>query len=544
MRDVENYGKSPLKNFAWCVCILVGFALSCQGVDSNDHGVPRIDEDAGDPDVQDHVVETNMGPIRGIEYPSSSAFLGIPYAEPPVAELRFARPKPVKAWDGELRAQNFGPPCPQLGRDTISEDCLTLNIWAPASVGQSAPVMVWLHGGGLRSGSGDSEVARGRFMAETTGTVVVSLNYRLGPFGFLAHPAFGETSGNYGLLDQQMALLWVRDNIAAFGGNPNNVTLMGESAGSASTCVQMTLPSSKGLFHRAILQSGPCASLAPDGLSPVVTSEEAENQGKDLAEAVGCAYEADLVACLRSKSVDEILNALPLVPTGIVVGPGVNWFPNIDGEFLPDMPLSLIKEGKFHKVPTLIGTNGDEGTGFAAGADLIFMTGEDYVERVRARFGALAEDVLASYPTFAWGMPFSTYSKLLGDMVFVCSSRQTARALAGMGVPTFLYSFDVVPSYAGPMSFLGAFHAAEIPFVFHSLPAQAEFTSDEEELSKSMVKYWTNFARFGDPNSLGSTNWPLYDANEDRHLEFQLGSIEEGRNLSKDNCDFWDSIWP
>lgn len=556
---MNDFNKDDVVGFSWRVMIFQGYYLnvlltvswvvvaglvSCKGFDSTANIGGSLDEPPIGETVQHLVVQTSLGSIRGFDYQNSQAFLGIPYAEPAVGELRFAPPVPATRWDGELQATSFGPPCPQFGREVVREDCLTLNIWTPGHGETLAPVMVWIHGGGMRTGSGDGPFAEGRFIAESTDTVVVSLNYRLGPFGFLAHPALGEASGNWGFLDQQVALRWVRDNIGEFGGDPNNVTLFGESAGSASTCLHMTSSASQGLFHKAILQSGPCASVAPDGMSPVVTREEAEGQGIELAQVLGCHAQAEVARCLRRKSMDEILGGLPLVPGGIVKGTGVNWLPNIDGTIIADQPLTLINQGNSDVIPTIVGSNGDEGTVFSLAADLLFMTGLQYTERVHLRFGSLASQVLEEYPPFGWGLPFSAYSKLIGDMVFVCPARQTARALSEAGAPTFLYSFDVVPSYASAMAYLGAFHAAEIPFVFHSLPWPATFSSREEDLSLEMVKYWTTFARYGDPNSEDSVSWPRYSTDGDSHLEFRLHSIEAKRYLSKDDCDFWDSVWP
>ena len=533
--------KTALALFLAAIC---STALVCCGQSEVRNEAEILAE--GDPEdsiQESDAVETALGPIQGIAYERSSAFLGIPYASPPVGERRFERPSPIEPWENTFKATDYGPPCPQLGREGISEDCLTLNIWTPKLQGDPAPVMVWIHGGGMRTGSSDNPFSVGRFIAEERGIVVVSLNYRLGPFGFLAHPSLGAASGNYGLWDQQAGLKWVQDHIAHFGGDPSNVTLMGESAGSASTCVHLASPLSEGLFHKVIMQSGPCASVGPDGMSPVVPKAEMESQGEALAQLLGCGPEANQAACLRSKSVDDILNGLPLVPGGIVLGEGVNWFPNIDGELIPDLPLSRILDGKVKPLPTIIGSTADEGTVFAAAAELIFVSGNDYIERIEKRFGPLAQQVLAEYPPFAHGLPFHALSKLLGDMVFVCPARQTARALTASFAPTYLYSFDINPSYASVMAFFGAFHASEIPFVFHSLPEPLEFTSSEAAVSLEMVSYWTSFARHGHPNDAANVQWPLH-GEEDRHLEIGSHGITVGRHLSRDNCDFWDSIWP
>jgi para-nitrobenzyl esterase len=519
-----------------CLAVLNGSTIGCDGSNvriSTDH-TPKY-----------QTVQTTSGPIRGVANSTSTAFLGIPYAMPPVGDLRWAPPQPAASWDKEILATDFGPSCPQFDRKVISEDCLTLNVWTPNTNPEtSAPVMVWIHGGSMSNGETRTPFTSGLSIAEHEGLVVVSINYRLGAFGFLTHSALGERSGNYGILDQRAALRWVRDNIATFGGDPDNITLTGESAGSASVCVQMTAPGSEGLFHQAIMQSGPCGSIGPDGMTPIVTRAEAEAQGEQFIQAVDCDQEPDIIDCLREKNVDEVLSALPLVLGTIVKGSGVNWFPHIDDELILGQPAELIEQGNFHRVPLLIGSTADEGTVFAAGAGLMFISRAQYIQRVQERFGDLADAVLQKYPPFAWGAPYFSISKLLGDMVFVCPARRTVRAISNEGLPAFLYSFDVIPSYSGVMTILGAYHASEIPFVFNSIAWPFEFSDTEAALSLQMMKYWTTFAKNGDPNFTNSPLWPAYDTEGDEHIEFTTHSTHRSSGLEKEMCDFWDSVWP
>jgi para-nitrobenzyl esterase len=453
----------------------------------------------------------------------------------------------VEPWADVKLATEFGVACPQLNDEDTSEDCLTLNVWAPHPNPENSPVMVWIHGGGFQNGSSRSVIYDGQALAEMTNTVVVSINYRLGPLGFLAHPALGEGSGNYGLLDQQAALRWVQDNIARFGGNPSNVTIFGESAGSASVCLHLVSPQSAGLFHKAIMQSGPCAEVLPDGLAAVVSSEEAERLGNRLSSVLGCEGDEDEAQCLRSQSVEGVLATLPVSP-GEIVGPGIVWLPNVDGNTLTGQPLDLIESGTWNQVPIILGSNYNEGTMFvvAGGHTMTNLSWDEYENMIYERFGEKAPFVLAAYPRSVpwWMWPSLQLSNLLGDMAFVCPARRTARAAAASGAPVYLYQFTAVPSFSGLFQFMGSFHAAEIPFVFHTLPDGFSFDPGEALLSLQMVEFWTNFARYGNPNGEYGTRWPSYDETTDRHMKLSENGVVSERQLNKIKCDLWDSLRP
>ena len=504
------------------------------------------------------IVSTISGPVRGTVGATSRVFLGVPYAAPPVGALRFAAPKAPPTWTAPRTSTTFGPGCPQvlsamasavpagkIGAFTQSEDCLTLNVWTPwPAPAKPAPVLVWIHGGGFTSGAASLPhiAPAGQVMAEKTGLVVVSLNYRLGPLGFLAHPALGKASGNYGVLDQQAALAWVKQNIAAFGGDPKRVTIAGESAGAFSVCVHLVAPGSKGLFHRAVMQSGACPQALPQN-STVVTQKVAMDQGKAVAQKVGCATAADVAACLRKASVQKLLAALPVVEDFTdTTTQGAGWGPNTDGVTLGGQPLTLVRAKTFHKVPVLLGTNRDEGTVLVVAAKKTGLTQGQYLQLVGKMFSLISGMVLLNYPAVSYASPAAALAALMGDLVFVCPARRTARALAAAGVKTYLYTFTVQPSYSAKAPFLGSYHTAEVPFVFATPPPSLAFNAKEAALATGMLGYWTRFARLGDPNIKGQVVWPTFAEATDRHMAFGLSGVKTGVGLRKKQCDFWDTL--
>ncbi|UQA57190.1 carboxylesterase/lipase family protein [Polyangium aurulentum] len=491
-------------------------------------------------------VTTDKGPVEGALLGGARVFLGIPFAAPPVGDLRWKPPAPHAAWTETLQAKARGAACPQLNPLNqslvagTSEDCLTVNVWTPEKLAsEGRPVLVWIHGGAFTLGSGGDASYDGQILAETTGSVVVTLNYRLGPFGYLglselesedaAHPS----AGNYGMEDQRAALEWVKANAAAFGGDPANVTIFGESAGGISVCHHMVSPKSKGLFQRAIIESGPC--------NTVTTKAAAATQGAAFVKALGCEG-SDVLACLRGKPIEQIMTALP-TSSDLVSGDGANWSPVIDGWNLPDLPSKLLAEGSFEKVPTIVGANADEGTLFYA------LAGKTIADE--ATFEALAEalvpghgkDVVEHYPSATYGSAHKAAMAAIGDGGFVCPTRQTARALAAAGVPTFHYHFTYVPSGALLGKDLGAFHSAELKYVFGN-PGQLipQALSDEEiTFSENIMGYWSRLAENGDPNGKGALAWPQYDAQKDESLLLDM-TISTKAGVRKDVCDFWDSV--
>lgn len=492
------------------------------------------------------VVATDKGAVEGALIGSTRAFLGMPFAAPPTGKLRWKPPVPHEPWSATRKATAKGPACLQNSPvsnkidESSSEDCLTLNVWTPSTLAKAAPpVLVWIHGGAFVLGSGGEESYDGQVLSEATGAVVVTLNYRLGPFGFLALPALKSedpahpSTGAYGLEDQRMALQWVKNNIAAFGGDAQRVTLFGESAGGISTCTHLVSPPSKGLFQRAIIESGPC-NLA--------TSEAtAVKQGEAFLKALSCQAEPDPLACARSKSTPDVMRALPL-SNDFLFGKGANWFPIVDGWNLPDDPGKLLLAGSFEKVPIVLGANADEATLFFSLAGT--MVGDD------AAFEALAEalapshgkEIVARYPRAMYGSAMKAATTAVGDAAFVCPTRKAARAITAAGGDAYLYHF----TYAPPGTLfgeLGAFHSAEIKYVF-GVPSQLlpkPLTDEELILSKSIMGYFSRHAASGNPNGEGALAWPKYRLDSEENIV--LGATITTQSRLKTNlCDFWDSV--
>jgi para-nitrobenzyl esterase len=477
-------------------------------------------------------------------------FRGIPYAAPPVGNLRWKAPQEHPSWDGVRDATQFGKSCPQLPGTIFryqletDEDCLSLNIWTPKiDPNAKLPVMVWIHGGGLVQGSSSQKVNDrvtydGRVFAERFGVVVVTINYRLAQLGFLAHPALSaedtehNVSGNYGLLDQIFALRWVQKNIQNFGGDPQNVTIFGESAGGKSVCALLASPLAARLFQRAIIQSGGC----PSNLRKLRGSsgrESAEAQGERFARAIGCADAPDVLACLRSKSVQEILQTLP--GEASILSTAEKWDFTVDGYALPQSPGRALEAGNFNVVPVIAGTTGNEASLFTG--KLNITTAAQYEAFVRAFFRENANQVLALYPVTDYPTPKAALDALISDISFVCPTRRFVRDISKSQQKTFLYHFTYV-TRAGAQLGLGAFHGSEIPFVFGNLTNP---TLQERALSDAMMRYWVNFAKTGDPNDGALPAWPAYTLAEDPYLQLDV-PIKADRELRKRYCDFFDQL--
>jgi para-nitrobenzyl esterase len=439
----------------------------------------------------------------------------------------------------------MGPACPQLDFVTsspmagTSEDCLTLNIWTPASpTAAPAPTLFWIHGGGFATGSGGDPSFDGKVLSEATGAVVVTINYRLGPLGFLAHSALASedsaypSAGNYGIEDQRAALRWTQTNIAAFGGNPRSVTIFGESAGGISVCLHLLSLRSGGLFHRAILQSGPCT------LGTGKTEKDAEVLGDKLADELLCSDPNSVLECLRSKTADEIVAAITPTRTSLTGG-GLGWYPNIDGFNLLDAPTKLFETGVFSKLPTLLGANKNEGTVFfTPGAPP--LTEADFVALMESYFPDSAPAIVAKYASATYGTVQKAAEEALGDGLFVCPTRFAARALSQAGAPTYLYQFEHAVTSAMFPGF-GAFHSSDIPFIFGNPYWDIMLDAGEQELAKTMRGYWGRMATSGNPNGQGAPVWPRYDPATDQHLVIDL-TFGAAHGLKADLCDFWDAI--
>ena len=484
------------------------------------------------------------GVVRGEFDGDTRRFLGIPYAAPPVGALRWRPPTPPTPWQGVLEANAWASSCPQeenfLGPASENEDCLYLNVWTPdPAPAEPLPVMVWIHGGGNQTGSAGDLVPLGvggrfydgRALAEERNVVVVSLNYRVGVFGFFAHAALaGEDAaypfaGNQGLLDQRAALEWVRDNIIAFGGDAANVTLFGESAGSQDTCLQVASPGSRGLFHRAISESGGCTTRHP-------TAAEAAARAEALAAAVGCSGAGSL-GCLRQ------VPAAALLAQVASSGEDLNIDPVVDGGFLPDQPRALFDAGDYAKVPYILGSNADEGTLFLLGTPPV-TTEAEYLAALQSRFGDLAEEIAAVYPAADFSSPQAALARVVGDSGLVCGTYDSARRAAAGGAPVYLYNFarPIPLDILAPLM-LGATHGAEIAYVFGSVVPTEEV---DRMLGLAMQGYWTRFARTGDPNGDAALAWPNYDDANDQRINFD-SEISVVSDFRRAQCEFWWGVY-
>jgi para-nitrobenzyl esterase len=474
-------------------------------------------------------VQTTLGAVEGARDENVEVYRGIPFAAPPVGDLRFRPTQPGHPWTGVRAADTFGPAAPQLSAargvamgdaQQESEDCLFLNIWTPsADASAKRPVMVWIHGGAFQSGSGSGALYRGARLAERGDLVVVTINYRLGALGWLGSEELG--GGNWGLLDQIEALRWVRDNIAAFGGDPGNVTIFGESAGSASVSTLVGTPAAKGLFHKAIAESG-----GPAG-GPMKRAER-------FAEAIVNDAGVSSVAQLRDLPVDALLTAQEQAVTR-VGRLNTPLAPVVDGRVLPRQSLDEIRDGLNTGVPVIIGTNRDEMRYFAMGNRRLSEGDESVVRRALAR--TCGEDgldeLIDAYakaranrgePT----APFDLWVAIEGDRIFRVPSLRMAEAHAATGSPVYEYLFDQEsPAAAG---FLKSCHALEIAFVFGTLDAPmidrfAGSGAQVEALSSTMMDAWISFARTGNPATSATGEWPTYDAT--RRATLRLGPTIE-----------------
>jgi para-nitrobenzyl esterase len=499
-------------------------------------------------------VQLDSGPISGTHEAVGGqgiwTFRGIPYAAPPVGELRWQAPQPVKPWQAPRDCTQFGPSCPQpamlevfsLSAGLTDEDCLYLNVWSPAkSANERLPVMVWIHGGSFETGSGSMDVYNGRYLA-TGGVVVVTINYRLGPLGFLSHPALSAqaesgVSGNYGLLDQIAALQWVQRNIIGFGGDPGNVTVFGESAGGISILDLIVSPPAKGLFRRAIVESG----LLMDqgfGVKMAASKQQAESAGEVFADRLGVDAAGDVVAQLRAKTVDELMAAAADVSgQADEVKRILFWKPVVDGFVLPDMPTELWSSGQRQQVSLLIGSNADEADLFLPG---LVMTEERYKTVVQEIFGVHASEALSLYPGTGPGGSTRAVGRMLTEVGFASSARFAASVMSSEGRDVYLYEFTRAPV---PL-LMGAFHAVELPYVFGTVDLfswMGVVGQTDRDLSATIRGYWTRFAATGDPNGGNAPVWPKYDKASDLHL--RLGdTVGPAGGLYKDACDLADRV--
>jgi para-nitrobenzyl esterase len=520
-------------------------------------------------------VVTAEGPVEGLSKDGVTRFLGIPYAKPPIGNLRWMPPQPVAKWTGAKDATKFGPTCAQVttlgpfaGPPNSNEDCLYLNVFTQ-DVKAKLPVLVWTHGGGYFDGaSNDYDATK---LVKQGKLVVVTFNYRLNLFGFLAHPALetkGQPSGNYGVMDMQAVLHWVRQNIAAFGGDPSNVTLGGQSAGAGATTANLLSPGAKGLFHRAILQSG--------GYTPFPTKATAEDKGRKFAAAAGCTPKndkgSDIAKCLRALPAAKIAN---LAGTASAISPLVGG-PFVDGLVIPRQTIDAIQSGSFNKMPVMIGTTRDEGN-FTNGIAQYFKPGRatlteaDFRGYLQRTYGGNAgpgggppayakgtvDQVLAHYPVAKAGAQMA-WDAAHSD-VQACRGQTMAGALSPQ-VPVYMYRFDdrTAPSYFPKMPGYQplAYHTADIAYLFtgyHGGPEglPIKLNAAQSKLSDRLVEAWANFARQGNPNSKGdapvNSPWPRWHKGATSPAYFLQNNDwkttqTNAQFAAMHQCGFWQSI--
>lgn len=452
------------------------------------------------------IVSSSAGTVAGTSDDAVRAFKGIPYAAPPVGDLRWREPRRAARWRGVRRATDFAPACPQVGVSmpgeappATSEDCLYLNIWTPIRSSR-LPVIVWLHGGGFTNGSAAMPLYWGDRLARR-GVVVVTVGYRLGPLGYLAHPALTQessrhTSGNYGLLDQIAALRWVRSNIAAFGGDPSRVTIAGQSAGATSVSLLMASPLAKGLFARAIAQSG--GLFEPIQVAPGYRLARAEQAGVAYAQSLGAAS----LTALRHMPADKLLSG-----TAVSVS-----HPVIDRAVLPRTPYDAYAAGIQNDVPILIGSTADEARSLVP--DLSSIRAATFDRDIAKAWGTLPPALLAAYPHRTDAEASTARLGLERDLRFGWDMWAWARLQAAKSRrPAFYYHFDADPPFPNGSVYEGwrASHFADLWYMFDHLGQQAwRWTAADRRLSDMMASYWVNFARSGDPNGAGLPTWPAF----------------------------------
>lgn len=540
----------------------------------DDTGTPDADDDATPdaapdvapsecelPDVANTpgLVATDRGYAIGVQDYGVWSWRGIPYAAPPVGDLRWRAPEPAECWGGAPRFDTFGPKCPQLSitgpnsTEAIGdEDCLTVNVWSPVegNDGDARPVMVFIHGGANIVGSSSEPllgqegryIYDGRHLAARGDAVVVTFNYRLGMLGFLSTPELDVesgrgASGNYGLMDQVAALRWVQTNISAFGGDPGRVMVFGESAGALNTCMMVATPLAEGLFHSALMQSGGCPDTPKAAIQ--ATSSEA-------AELAGCGDVEGQAACLRA------VNALDLVeaaPGNVGVGPSANtsdlsWGPNTDGYVLPQGPLDMIASGAHNDVPLVVGSNADE----MASPALNRVTIEDEaqyistVELVGAAFGDDAPDrILEVYPASDYPTPNDAWVQVLTDAWFTCSARSIARTVAdAQQAPVYRYFYTHRPQTRDGEG--RATHGIELLYVFRTLEDIPFYypPATDARVADTLMDAWLSFAATGSPKT-DATDWPEYDRATDP-VQILSDPPEATQDVRGVKCDLWDDL--
>jgi len=492
------------------------------------------------PNIKEPTVKINSGWLKGISNDTVSVFKGIPFAAPPVGEYRWRPPQAVVSWQGVRNATEFGPNCAQAGwggtSGTITknsaEDCLYLNVWKPANVSSASklPVMVWIHGGGFVGGGGAEPTNFGDQFAKQ-GVILVTINYRLGRLGFFAHPMLSkeypnEAKGNYGYMDQIAALEWIKENVAAFGGDPNNVTIFGQSAGGVSVHSLLTIPDAKGLFHKAISHSG-------GGRDGVLTGRPINKENADpfytvSAETIGINFakkhgidsnDSEAIVKLRQIRVEDIVDGGQ--ETDGQGGPRIYSGPILDGKLVVETAESAYKAGRFAKVPLMIGSCNAEISGN-------FVNMSQTKDELFSLFGSLQNEAKAAYDPEGTTEFAEIMTKFNTDWVWGEPARMTAKSFTNHGMPAYIYLFSYVPNSLKERMKYGAGHGSEVAYTFNNLGARwgvTTTTPEDEKLGISMNTYWVNFAKTGNPNGRHLPNWPLYSIQKNEILEFENNGI-------------------
>ncbi|MHA5052897.1 carboxylesterase/lipase family protein [Streptomyces sp. SD15] len=506
------------------------------------------------------VVQTTDGKVKGSSQTGYDEWLGIPYAASPTGAQRWTAPQPAADWKGVRDATGFSDRCaqpsgwdPGYEKPTTTEDCLSLNVYVPEGTKGRLPVLVWIHGGGYFGGAGQDTDPR-KFV-EQTGSVVVTVNYRLGPLGFLNLPELRKESangaGNYGLLDQQAALRWVQSNITHFGGNPKNVTIAGQSAGASSVCAQLASPTAKGLFARAGIMSGSCG---------MQSAAAGETQSQAFVKEIGCSTASDVLACLRAKSAAAIVAAQQKAAVR----------PSLGGTAFPTDPGVAVQTGKFNRVPVMLGqTNSERGLSTFQNYDYLGkpMTAAQYETEVRAAYGANADKVLAAYPLSAYKTPGEAWTAAQNGSTSY--TRQQLMGTLARWTPAYAYEFaeSDTPHFtsifriqqqsetARNFPFGGAIHVDDLGYLWEYLGQTMPYDDDQLELSEQMIRYWGRFAANGDPNGARTPAWPKYSTRTGALMSLSACDTSPASGASPAACskvstqfdeehhlDFWQSL--
>ncbi|SEP53119.1 para-nitrobenzyl esterase [Amycolatopsis saalfeldensis] len=494
-------------------------------------------------------VTVDSGRLHGTVAGSTRQFLGVPYAKPPVGELRWTPPQPVAHWSGVREATAAGNPCPQQGAlpgnlPPINEDCLFLNVTTPRSErpGARLPVMVWWHGGGYTTGAGSPYDAQR--LADQGDVIVVTVNYRLGIFGYYGLPGLAG-SGNFGFADQIAGLKWAKRNAAAFGGDPRNVTIFGESAGGMSVCAMLTSPQAPGLVDKAAISSGSCRLDWPDGglfpgtpaQTPYISLAQDQADGTSKAASLGCTTE--VLRCMRGKPMAELLPSTVDFSDHLAYGTSL----------LPRYPADALRDGRFARIPVISGGNADEARSFVGGAivaDPSSVTAQSYPKLIQQAFGDQAGKVAARYPLSAYPSAALAWSTVITDGAWACPTATADRQLAAH---TTVYPYEFADPNAPNVNGInlpelpqGAAHATDLPTFFDLGGVNLLKTPPQQELAASMIGYWTRFAWTGNPNRPGAPHWARATRIGTAALQFVPGAIQPVDFAAEHQCGLWDSL--